>query len=50
MWSHGFIAKSDAGTELIPMLNRLAERPDEKPPTGEKQPNKRAKSRRAASS
>lgn len=50
LWSHGFVTKSAAGTELIPLLNRLAEGPNEKPPAGEKQPNKRAKSRRAASS
>lgn len=31
MWSHGFVAKSAAGTELIPMLTRLAANPDERP-------------------
>jgi DNA-binding NarL/FixJ family response regulator len=43
MWSHGFVSKSAAGTELIPMLNRLAgisDNPPERP----------AKSRRAARS
>jgi YesN/AraC family two-component response regulator len=25
MWSHGFVAKSAAGTDLIPLLNRLAD-------------------------
>lgn len=50
LWSHGFVTKSAAGTELIPMLNRLAEELNEKTPAGEKRPNKRAKSRRAASS
>lgn len=24
MWAHGFVAKSAAGTELIPVLNRIA--------------------------
>ena len=24
LWSHGFVSKSDAGTELIPLLNRLS--------------------------
>ena len=28
VWSHGFVSKSTAGTELIPLLNRLAEIPD----------------------
>ena len=37
LWSHGFVSKSDAGTELIPILNRLA---NEMPPV------KRTKSRR----
>jgi two-component system, NarL family, response regulator NreC len=37
LWSHGFVSKSDAGTELIPILNRLA---NGMPPV------KRAKSRR----
>jgi DNA-binding NarL/FixJ family response regulator len=32
MWSHGFVPKSDAGTELIPLLNRLLGRGDDKPP------------------
>jgi DNA-binding NarL/FixJ family response regulator len=32
MWSHGFVAKSAAGTELIPTLDRLTAKPDEKPP------------------
>jgi YesN/AraC family two-component response regulator len=27
LWSHGFVAKSAAGTELIPMLTRLMEKP-----------------------
>lgn len=31
MWSHGFVAKSAAGTELIPTLDRLTAKPDEKP-------------------
>jgi YesN/AraC family two-component response regulator len=38
LWSHGFVSKSAAGTELIPILTRLA---------GEIAPIKRAKSRRA---
>ena len=37
LWSHGFVSKSAAGTELIPILTRLA---------GEITPVKRAKSRR----
>jgi len=41
MWSHGFVPKSDAGTELIPLLNRLLGRGDDKP---------RRRSRRAATS
>jgi hypothetical protein len=32
MWSHGFVAKSAAGTELIPTLDRLTAKPDEKAP------------------
>src|ERR1700740_69325 len=32
MWSHGFVAKSAVGTELIPTLDRLTAKPDEKPP------------------
>lgn len=32
MWSHGFVAKSAAGTELISTLDRLTAKPDEKPP------------------
>lgn len=31
MWSHGFVAKSAAGTELIPTLDRLTAKPDENP-------------------
>lgn len=31
MWSHGFVAKSAAGTELIPLLNQLT-MSQEKPP------------------
>lgn len=31
MWSHGFVVKSAAGTELIPLLNRLTTS-HEKPP------------------
>jgi DNA-binding NarL/FixJ family response regulator len=31
LWSHGFVAKSAAGTELIPMLNSLAGISCEKP-------------------
>jgi DNA-binding NarL/FixJ family response regulator len=41
MWSHGFVPKSDAGTELIPLLNRLLGRVDGKRPR---------RSRRAATS
>lgn len=37
LWSHGFVSKADAGTELIPILKRLA---SEVPPV------KRARSRR----
>jgi DNA-binding NarL/FixJ family response regulator len=40
--SHGFVSKSAAGTELIPMLNRLAGILSDAPPDGP------AKSRRAA--
>ena len=29
-WAHGFVSKSDAGTELIPVLNHLAGKPPEK--------------------
>jgi two-component system, NarL family, response regulator DegU len=32
MWSHGFVPKSAAGTELIPLLNRLIGGVDDKPP------------------
>lgn len=31
MWSHGFVAKSAAGTELIPLLDRLTAKPEDKP-------------------
>ena len=31
MWSHGFVAKSAAGTELIPTLDRLTAKSDERP-------------------
>jgi len=41
MWSHGFVPKSAAGTELIPLLNRLIGGVDDKP---------RRRSRRAATS
>lgn len=41
MWSHGFVPKSAAGTELIPLLNRLIGGFDDKPPR---------RSRRAATS
>lgn len=37
LWSHGFVSKSAAGTELIPILNRLA---------SEIPPARREKSRR----
>ena len=40
--SHGFVSKSAAGTELIPMLNRLTGISGDEPPDGP------AKSRRAA--
>ena len=40
MWSHGFVAKSAAGTELIPMLQRLSEESAGKTP--------KSKSRRAS--
>lgn len=30
MWSHGFVAKSAAGTDLIPLLNRLADKDRDK--------------------
>jgi len=40
--SHGFVSKSAAGTELIPMLNRLAGISGDEPPDGP------VKSRRAA--
>jgi YesN/AraC family two-component response regulator len=44
MWSHGFVAKSAAGTELIPTLDRLTAKPDEKAP------HKAAKSKSRAAS
>jgi len=46
MWSHGFVAKSAAGTELIPTLDRLTAKPGEKPP---RKPAK-SKSKSASSS
>ena len=43
MWSHGFVAKSAAGTELIPMLQRLSENPaDELPGKTAKSKSRRA--------
>jgi DNA-binding NarL/FixJ family response regulator len=42
MWSHGFVAKSNAGTELIPLLNRLTEE------DGGKRRGRAAKARTAA--
>jgi DNA-binding NarL/FixJ family response regulator len=42
LWSHAFVSKSDAGTELIPLLNRLAGI------SGDELPDRPAKSRRAA--
>jgi DNA-binding NarL/FixJ family response regulator len=31
MWSHGFVTKSAAGTELIPTLHRLSDIPETTP-------------------
>ena len=34
LWAHGFVPKAAAGTELIPMLTRLAGVPSGNPPSG----------------
>jgi DNA-binding NarL/FixJ family response regulator len=44
MWSHGFVAKSSAGTELIPMLHRLTEKPGETAPRKPKSKSRSASS------
>lgn len=31
LWAHGFVTKSDAGTELIPTLKRVAGIPNDSP-------------------
>jgi len=42
LWSHGFVAKSSAGTELIPMLQKQSQKPAEKslgkPPKSKSRP------------
>lgn len=48
LWSHGFVAKSAAGTELIPTLARLTEN-SEANPAG-KPTRSKSKSRRATAS
>jgi YesN/AraC family two-component response regulator len=47
LWSHGFVAKSAAGTDLIPLLIRLTEKPKANPAGKSAKSPLKSKSRRA---
>lgn len=42
LWAHGFVSKSAAGTDLIPILNRLVGIPGEEPGKSAKPKSRRA--------